>query len=281
MLRIAIDANPIVEVRGGVGYYTQSIVESLIKLGCHVYLLAMNSSKNLTRFDKFENVEIVTGFSWLKSEAIWSQVALPLLLKKTEAQYYWGTGQSIPLITLRPIKNIITIHDFAYLICPETMSLGRRYYLKLFSRAMIKKSDFVFCVSNATANKLANFYSRRADAIIEPPLRYKSFYPQKKINLPAPKYYLYVGSMEPRKNIDIIVRAFVKSNPSSTSLVIVGGVGWNNSNIKDVISEAKKKLGDKILIWKFSDDDTLYHFYKNAKATILVSSYEGYGMPLA
>lgn len=284
MFRVAIDANPMMEVRGGVGFYTQNMADKLIEAKCHLTLVAMRKSENLSRYESMDNVEVVTGGAWIRSEALWSQFVLPFLLYKSKAKHFIGVGQSVPLVCFRVLSRTLIIHDFAYIICPETMSFGRRNYLKLFSKAMIKSSKHIFCISKGTSNKLLDYYNRKADNILMPPLRYSSSsteYITSSTDLPKLPYYLCVGSFEPRKNIDKVVIAFAKANPEGEALLIVGGAGWNNSGIKDALAKAKEKLGDRLIVKNFVTNEDLCSYYKSAKATMLVSSYEGYGMPIA
>ena len=98
-------------------------------------------------------------------------------------------------------------------------------------------------------------------------------------NLPTP-YFLFVGTLEPRKNFDRIFKAFEKINPASydVNLVIAGGTGWKNKNFLAKLDDHPMK--SRIYLTGYVSRDQLTEYYRNALCLLYPSLYEGFGFPI-
>lgn len=184
----------------------------------------------------------------------------------------------------KEIPTILTIHDLSFLHNREFYSLKRRYWHYLVNvRKLISNSNKVIAVSNNTQRDIMRFFTIAQDKV-------KVIYPgveAKKIdeitarqliaefNLPA-KYFLYVGTIEPRKNIRSIIKAFDKYHLEypETGLVIVGGRGWVYRHILRSIS--KRPYVYYLGYCSGIKKDALYFL---SQGLIWPSFYEGFGFP--
>jgi alpha-1,3-rhamnosyl/mannosyltransferase len=98
------------------------------------------------------------------------------------------------------------------------------------------------------------------------------------------KYFLTIGTLEPRKNFIGLVDAYLdllKNHNDIFPLAIVGGGGWKNAAIVEKLKLAERQFPDKIKLLRHISDDALSHLLSGARYYLCFSLYEGYGMPLA
>ncbi|MBP6979315.1 MAG: glycosyltransferase family 4 protein [Lentimicrobiaceae bacterium] len=187
------------------------------------------------------------------------------------------------------LKRIITIHDLVPIIFP--MHHQREQMMELLASV---GSDYAICVSENTRNDLLNY-----DSLIDPdhvfvihlaadPLK---FYPcndkerfaavKQKYHLPE-QYFLSLSTLEPRKNLDHVIRCFIRflkeQNIHNLSLVLVGPAGWQYEKIYSEIGGAGN-LQDRIILTGRIPDEDLAPVYSHAQAFFYMSHYEGFGFP--
>lgn len=189
------------------------------------------------------------------------------------------------------LKKVITIHDLIPILFPElhfTSDLIKKIV------ASIGNDGYVICVSENTKKDLLNYApnikpdhvfvsllaaSEKLFYVCNNEEKYKDI--KKKYNLPE-KYFLSVGTLEPRKNVDHVIRTFLKvikeNNISDLSLVLVGAKGWDFDKIFDEYTNAKE-LKDKIIITGRVPDEDLASLYSHANSFYYLSLYEGFGLP--
>jgi glycosyltransferase involved in cell wall biosynthesis len=276
-MRIGVDATPLREKLTGVGNYLYYLLEELIqqRYEDHFFLYAIKNSGTLEAFQRFPNVTIRISSFLGVSEALWSQTTLPWKCRKDKIDLLWGATQSVPFFG--SFKRIITIYDFAYRLYPKTVSYVRGTYLRIFGERMYKRADCLTVISQGTATRLWEHYGLKADEIVTPPIKKldadQTETVLKQFSLKLKKYYLMVGTLEPRKNIVPALKAFHSEIP----LVLVGGKGWRDEEILKELKASSKK----VIVLGYLPDSILNALVKGAKAFIMPSLYEGYGMPIA
>lgn len=279
-MRIGVDVSPLKEPLTGVGTYIYYLLEELIALHPHdtFYLYSTRAHPLLTRFLGFPHVKLRLNSFLSLSEALWSQTTLAALCYQDRLQVFWGPTQSLPLFHRASQKNLLTVHDFAFRLYPQTVSWGRRFYLRTCFKKIVGSADKIGAISQGTANRLEELYKRKADEIISPPLK-KGLKPKtqeevaatlQKFDLQYKDFVLMVGTLEPRKNFAAIT-ALYKKQADLLPLVIVGAPGWGKS--RETVSQVKR-LG-------YTSDSHLLDLLAAARYLFMPSLYEGYGIPLA
>ncbi|WP_172683797.1 glycosyltransferase family 4 protein [Desulfosarcina cetonica] len=163
------------------------------------------------------------------------------------------------------------------------------YYFVFFFKKTIDKADHIVCVSNYTRNTLLHYfpnYIEKTSVIYEAAEdRFKPIYNTKKLNNIADKYnledkfFLFVGTIEPRKNLENVFRAYHKfKNEISFPLYIVGKIGWRTDNLLKLHKELN--LDGKIRMLGYIPDADLPALYNLATAFVYISIDEGFGLPL-
>jgi len=189
------------------------------------------------------------------------------------------------------IKKIVTIHDLIPVLLPEYNSNTELLENTITS---IGKNNFAICVSENTKMDLLKYAPQ-----IDPNKVFVSllaaspefFYQcknetkfsevQGKYNIPE-KYFLSLSTLEPRKNIDHVIRSFVRlisdKKIHDLSLVLVGGKGWDFDKIFNEFGHAKD-FQDRIIITGRIPDEDLASIYSHANSFYYMSFYEGFGLP--
>lgn len=171
------------------------------------------------------------------------------------------------------------------------MSTVRRLYLKIFSNIMIKSANRIIVNSAATGDKLIKYYQRSSDIILRPPVRSTIKLDKNTVikilnlsNCEYKNYCLCVASLEPRKNLVSLINNYsslLDDGQNLIPLVIIGGNGWKNNEIKKTIEKNLDKYPSKIIFLDFVDEVIYSVYISSAKLLVMPSIYEGYGMPIA
>lgn len=191
--------------------------------------------------------------------------------------------------TLRSKKVATVIHDLTFIHFPELMEPKNLAHLKRVVPRSIRKADYIITISETVKQELVNTYSLDpARCVVTYIPTDEQFYEKsnidvvKKYSLPTKKYIYFVGTMEPRKNLPILIRAY-KLLPDSIrkeySLVIAGGKGWKREETEYELDKALK-AGENIIHIGAIDQADSPALYQNASLYVQPSLYEGFGMPV-
>jgi glycosyltransferase involved in cell wall biosynthesis len=163
------------------------------------------------------------------------------------------------------ISQVITVHDLTWWKYPETSSfLGKNYYKKNMTKAILQ-SDLIICPSNAIGTEIHNKFSIPTSKIVS--IHHGNSLPKGTVKPYSKPYFLSIGTIEPRKNLDFYAQAIKKSNlESHFDFFHVGRKGWGN-------------LPPNLNSIDVKDDQELANLIINARAVVIPSLYEGFGLP--
>jgi len=252
----------------GVG---RSIIE-LIRYSKNKFIILINKRlhKDYIEIKKFKNVKLIKNI-YFKN----------LYCKNQDIRVYLATCHKIPLNLNHNVMVIMIVHDLVWKIHPETMKFKGLISEKLFFNRTIKRANLIFCPSNSISKQLNKYYPKFKKKINILPWGVKDFKYQIEIKS-SNRFFLNVGTFEPRKNLFNLIKAFElikNSRPHLLiKLIIAGGVGWGNLNIQKLIY--KLNLNNMIEVIRSPSDKKLYELYHNCEALIFPSVYEGFGLPL-
>ena len=209
------------------------------------------------------------------------------LMKQTRSTIYFAPYSYIPKFNDKRIRTISLIHDLAVFKVPNIYPFYRTFYQKRMYRQIAQRADHFITISEATKRDIMEIFNIPEDkiSVIYHGLTTPHDLNEKdedrvkdKYNLPD-KYLLYVGNIQPRKNVRSLVKAFDELNIEyDVPLVLVGRLAWQYESILKEISKAKFKHRIKLL--NSVSDLELHYLYKNALIFIYVSLYEGFGLPI-
>jgi glycosyltransferase involved in cell wall biosynthesis len=283
-MKIAIDARPLTQSLTGIGRYTYNVLSYLFKLAPeHTWYLYSDRPLN-SELQIPSNVKIRVGnVSSNLISPLFAQLFFSLWARKDTIDIFWSPRHHLPLFLPRNVKKILTIHDIVWYRHPETMTFSGKWLERLLMPLSISISDSILSVSDFTKNELSTALGVNLDKIIVTPLAPTPAPTKTNVILPNRLYrqpfFLFVGTLEPRKNLHNLLKAFAqfcKDNQDSI-LVIAGKDGWGNYSISDIALELN--IVDNINILGYVSEDTLHLLYQNCSALIMPSIYEGFGLP--
>jgi glycosyltransferase involved in cell wall biosynthesis len=213
---------------------------------------------------------------------LWEQVALPVQLK---GRLLWNPHNSGPLAVKR---QVVTMHDVSPLDHPEWFDPLFARWQRFLIPQLVKRAQRIITISNFSKSRLQELCNISEEKITVIPNGVdQRFKPQQEdvisdvreyLKIPSPHYVLCVGTIEPKKNIPRLLKAWkiiCKQIPSDVWLVLAGITG----NIEVFREERIKDIPSRVYITGHVEDAQLPALYAGALASIYVSLYEGFGLP--
>jgi glycosyltransferase involved in cell wall biosynthesis len=289
-MKIGIDGVPLSEVRTGVGHYTFEITHHMARLYpldkfelvSHLPFHPSVSSD----LDKQTNLTLnPTEVNSLTRH--WWTIGLPLYIKCHSLEVFHGTNYEVPVWGGCP--TVLTIHDLSLLLFPQTHEARRVRRARLRLPFMSRIASLIIAPTQSIKNDICNYLHVPADKVVVVPEAPRRCF------LPVPvgeairickrlgvedDFLLYVGTIEPRKNLMTLIRAFedlLRTTSFRPQLVIAGRKGWLTEDLFKYIKCAA--LGDRLLITGYVSDSELRALYSACRITIYPALYEGAGLP--
>lgn len=227
-------------------------------------------------------------FKILNHKKLWTQIGLSKATFTDSLDVLFVPGHTIPLIRKKELKTVVTVHDLGAEYLPKMHQLRQRLYLSFITRMQLKTATKLIAVSRVTKNDLVEKIGldpKKIEVIYEGVNldQFKSIKDDllnnilSKYNLEKEKYFLFVGTIQPRKNLIRLIKAFAQI-PCPYLLVLVGFKGW----LSDQIYKLPKKLeiAEKVKFLGFIDNKDLPSLYSGAIALVFPSLFEGFGLPI-
>ena len=228
-------------------------------------------------------------------QKLWTRLALPLHLftQKDRLNLFFSPSHYSPLFC--PCPTIPTIHDLGYLQFQNQFTKKDFYQLKNWTLQSIKKAKHIVTVSQFSKDEIIKTYKIDPKKItiayngVNSPLKIDLKTQQKVLssyNLQSRNYFLYLGTLKPNKNIPFLIKSFALllktkaltlQRSNALKLVIAGKKGW----LFDEIFATVKKEGveENVVFTDFVSEEQKWILYQNAIASVLPSTYEGFGIP--
>lgn len=211
---------------------------------------------------------------------LWQQTIMAWKVFRLRVDAHWGTGFVLPLLGAKPM--VVTIHDLTFQLFPAVHERVKRCYFPAMMKAAVSKARYVLAISESTRNDLNRLLpnSRGKTVVTLLAARPLSAGPaREKPNAETGAgYVLFVGTVEPRKNLERLIEAWKSigsSDRHGIRLVIVGATGWLVDRM------LSRSVADHAIEFKgFVEDDELAHLMRGAMAFAYPSLYEGFGLPV-
>ncbi len=291
MIKIGVDGNEAnVEKKVGVSVYALNILKFFYKVArqetqFEIYL-KNKPLTDLPQENKYFKYKIIPG------KFLWSQIYLPLyLFFHKNIDVYFSPAHYLPRFC--PVPQVVAIHDLAYLYFPEDFTKKDLWQLKNWTGFSIKKAKQIIAVSKTTKKdiiknyevdegKVAVIYNGYEKQAVKKTsaVKHSDINQEQTAEVKSMKYILFVGTIQPRKNLEVLVDAFdkfIRIN-KDFKLIIVGKKGWLYESIFKKIKTLN--LENKIIFTGHISDQELIWYYKNAFCLALPSLYEGFGIPV-
>ncbi len=275
-----------VEKKAGINVYTHEIICNL-ESDCHVYFRKRLRNKAIAE-KSFVHPYVIQfpSYRW-KFDPIWERTALPYLSNKTKPDVFWGPRFYVPPRLKCP--SVTTIHDIAFALIPDIVSKKQFDYFDTLIKDSIENSTHFISVSEATKQDFCKFYNVDEKKVT---VIYNGFNPvyMEKVEeayIPSVKskfnisndFILFLGTIEPRKNLVRLVDAYINSDARKNKipLVLAGKKGWFDTELNKKISPLVEK--NEIIMTGFLSTDELRALFQSCLFFAFPSIYEGFGIP--
>jgi glycosyltransferase involved in cell wall biosynthesis len=215
---------------------------------------------------------------------LWEHTLFPFVLWKDRVDLLHATMNVAPWWSPCPV--VVSIMDLAYMRYPHVHPRGRRLYLTAFTRLTVRRARAIITISRFTRDEIVRLLHVPAERIHVTPLgvdsnmrplpanQVESFRQQR--GLPE-RYLLYLGNIEPRKNLPRLVQAYAQVRDLGVPLVLAGPRGWSYSALFQTVETLG--LSEQVLFPGFVAQEELPLWYNGATALLYLSLYEGFGLP--
>ncbi|MDW8849261.1 glycosyltransferase family 1 protein [Flavobacterium sp. MMLR14_040] len=297
-MKILIDFTQIPLKKVGVGVYAMSLLKEInkIKKSEEYFVAVLNDDYEVIELLKESNVFKIIYlkkiFRRLVFRFLFEQFYLPILILKNKIDVVHSLHYSFPILPMK-VKKVVTLHDMTFFLYPNFHKKINVFFFTNMIKFSVKCCDEIICVSEATKRDVFNILNVKKDLrekfVVVPlgvddrkeiVLNGKDSNILLKHSLEPKKYLLFIGTIEPRKNIKSILEAYsmIHEKYLDYKLVIVGRKGWHYDNVYQTVEELK--LGDRIVFTDFVTENEKNNLLANCYLFLYPSFYEGFGIPV-
>jgi glycosyltransferase involved in cell wall biosynthesis len=289
-MKIGIDGIPLAQVKTGIGHYTFEIAHCLsaghesdqFQLVSHLPFEpgAINTDTNP------ENLKFIHAPVNAATKHWWT-IGLPLYLRRHSLDLFHGTNYDIPVWGGRP--TVLTIHDLSLLLFPETHEERRVNRAKRRLPVMARLATKIIVPTESVRSEVMEHLKMDPNKIVvvaEAPRRCFQPIPREAAESILRRlgvedsFILYVGAIEPRKNLITLVKAFeeiYRTSQLRPQLVIAGPRGWLSDELFHYFAQSAVK--DRLLLTGYLGDEELRALYSTCAVMNFPALYEGAGLP--
>ncbi len=303
IMRIGIDATALPVRPVGAGNYIIQLIRAISRnylvnepipngnqqKGLEFVIFVQRSRLELLKVEETPNLHLIaipdlSPFMRL----LWEQISFPVLAKNQHLDLLHSLHYSMPLAY--PGRKVVTFHDMTFFLFPHHHTLPKRFFFRFFIRTSSRKAVALIADSESTRQDAIRLVGALPGKIYTVPLgvtqefrpiRDKVILQQARQKYQLPEHFLlYVGTIEPRKNLSTLLQAYasVASQMPDHRLVIVGPKGWMVENI--IQQTGQFNISDKVHFTGYVEQDDLPVIYNLADVFIYPSVYEGFGLPV-
>lgn len=270
----------------GVSTYIDQLMRHLVaSRSGHEYVVF--TGRDAPRIDGIEYAvsPVPTRVPWTR--IAWEQVALPVQVGHRKLDLLHATVNVAPVV--HRVPTVVTVHDLAFLRHPERFARSKASYLRHAVAFSARRATRVIAVSESTRADVLDLLDVPADRVSVVhlgvdsrfqmlPAETRGHYPA---TIPGRPFILYVGTLEPRKNLDVLIAAFARARQGlglPHALVLVGAPGWQYDSLYQQVRELG--LESDVMFVGYVPPTELPLWYNDADLFVYPSAYEGFGLPL-
>jgi glycosyltransferase involved in cell wall biosynthesis len=269
----------------GVEHYAYQLIKNLAEIdNANEYILYFRTKPQEWFYSLPKNFKLKV----MPFPKFWTQARLSFEMAASPVDVLAILASALPIY--HPKNSVVTVHDIAFEYFPEAFTPFMRRYLVWSTRFAVRHARKIISVSESTKNDLVKTYGLAPEKIEVvhlglgggfKPRGYEDVQPVlDSFGLTYKKYILFVGTLQPRKNIVKLVDAYLKlrkENRIEEKLVLAGGKGWLWEPILRKIGQASEK--DSVVFLNYLGDNDLKAVLSGASLLTLPSIYEGFGLP--
>ena len=283
-MKILIDLTCLSFHLSGVERYALCISEEMLKRDTKNEYVLVFRNEVFPVFEPYiDNSRVTAVVLRGEKKQVFLMLTLPLALRKIHADCYLFLASKSPVLFRRK-KIYNTIHDLVAWDYPQTMRFLQRLYSKVMNRNAAVVSERIITVSEFSKGRIHSILHYPEDKIlvaysaVSSSLSAGNMHPFEKVkekyNLPD-KYIMNLSTLEPRKNLELLLRCFDQvADEVDYDVVLIGRKGWKIDEMLESI-----KSNNRVHVTGFVDDEDVVSIYQHAMCFVFPSVYEGFGLP--
>jgi glycosyltransferase involved in cell wall biosynthesis len=290
-MRIGIDATAIPANRAGAGNYIFSLVAGLASVDAENEYFVFAKPDHIAEWgidqDNFHFLPSAGRYRAVR--LAWEQCILPMLVRRHHIDVLHSPHYTMPIFG--PCRKVVTFCDMIFLLYPEVHTLSKRAFFRTMMPISARRAQAIIAISESTARDVVQLLRVPPDRVHAIPLAAAgNFLPIddptsvdsvcSRYGLRTGEFVLFVGVMEPRKNIPVLLHAYRKlvDRGVSKQLAIVGKRGWMCDDVLSTVQTLD--LEKRVVFTGYVPSRDLPYLYNGACLFIYPSLYEGFGLPV-
>ena len=281
-LRIGVDARPLCHPGTGIYRYTHELLSRMCTMGGRWFLYSPQAYDTGV-LDLPDVTHCMANVPFYLGGSQASQILFPRWARRDAIDLYWGTRHHLPRLLPGDLSAVLTVHDLVWRHQGASMPAYRRLTERLLMPASLRRARRVVTGTEYIAAQLRETFPSAAGKLSVIP--YGSSFEPVDSRSPGSRfesgYFLFVGTMEPRKNLPGLLEAYRVYRAAAVKprkLKLVGGAGWGGIDPSRLVADLS--LGADVEIVGSISDEVLSQTYDGAFALVLPSWYEGFGLPV-
>jgi glycosyltransferase involved in cell wall biosynthesis len=291
-VKLSLDVTAVPSSPAGAGRYTVELAKALAALeDPRLVLVSRRADARRWRGISDAHADVLASSpSPRPLRLAWEQLVLPGLLRRMHPDVHHGPHYTMP--ERSPVPVVVTIHDCTFFDHPEWHEPTKVRFFRRAIRVAADRADALVCVSQTTARDLAEVCPVAAPVVIAPHgVDHNRFSPRppspgfddaalRRIGIePGDRFVLFVGTVEPRKDVPTLIRAFsaLADDERDVRLVLAGRRGWGTRPVDEALAATRHR--DRITWTGYVQDDAVPSLLRKASAVAYPSLSEGYGLP--
>jgi glycosyltransferase involved in cell wall biosynthesis len=293
-MNILIDFTHIPLRKTGTGVYAYNVINNILQVDkINNYFLLLQDDESCFNGLKSERLHIIRVkskiFRKIYLRIILEQLLIPFIIIKHKIDVVHSLHYSFPLLACGA-KRVVTVHDMTFYLFPEMHVPLKRLYFRQFIRLSSRMASKIITISRCTADDYLRRFkidgAKLVPILLGKDERFNGFLDPGKVYEIKERYgicgdyLLFIGTIEPRKNITTLIRAFrrILDDGYSLSLVIGGKRGWYFKEVFELVRELH--LENNIIFTGFIDECDKPYVIAGATLFVYPSLYEGFGIPV-
>ncbi len=287
-MKIGIDARSLVEKKTGFGFFLENILLELFQLDKTNEYILFSDRKVVFDISQYKNVTVHRYNDTLlfpKSFYYFYRLASHLRRENIKLDVFWGTQHLMPQFLSESTKKVLTVHDFTHIKFPQSTTRFNRIVSGIMFAPSVDSADVIACISKNTQKELQELLPKalHGQQILT---IYESGNPNNTTENEAgavsddvlkaakQKYILFLGTIEPRKNIPLLIEAAPRLK-GRLHVVICGKIGWEQQQVV-----SKLYSTDNLTYLNYVSQAEKQYLLSNCACQVQPSLYEGFGLPV-
>lgn len=292
-LVVSLDVSAVPARPAGAGRYTLELARQLARLDDELDLVLICRADDRARWN-----EVAPGAADVVALAPsprplrlgWEQLRMPAALARLGVDVHHGPHYTMPESANLP--RVVTIHDLTFFDHPEWHQRSKALFFRRATRVAARSASVLITVSDASAKRLFDLLSPRGPVVVAPHgIDHDRFRPSEPgsgydraalatLGIARRPYILFLGTIEPRKDVVGIVSAFDRLSLVHRNLLLVlaGGRGWGDDEVEQAI--AQSRAAERVVRLGYVEDRLVPPLLRGARAVVYPSLEEGFGLPV-